>query len=203
MSEEIHYIDEIATQLTLDSALSEILHLQGQLTARDQQLLECKRKGAEWARRALAAEAKVAEYEATLTQKERLLVDIGKQLQDVQAERAKLKWHDDLGKVSYKRCSTPEKKILEALVAIRSETPIAPDGYFKAPTKEIAKRAGMAERTVKNHLPDMEDKGFIAREGHSLKVDDGILNNPFHINRLVPVELPEKRGGLREKNQEV
>lgn len=153
--------------------------------------------------------AEIATLRESNTRQEIVNQELGQKVQTQAAQleiQAHEKWHVNMEKVSFRRVSTPEKKILSALYDLQKDTPHTVHGDFKVTEKQLMQATGMSKVTLWRNMNSVETKGLIATreepgQGRQryVKVDSQIIRNPFAIHRIVQVDRTEKRGGFREK----
>lgn len=156
-----------------------------------------------------ALRAEIAMLRESNTRQEIVLQELGQRVQSQAAQlesQADEKWHYNMEKVSFRRVSTPEKKVLSALYDIQKDTPQTVHGDVKVTEKQLMQATGMSKMTLYRHMTSIEEKGLIATreepgQGRQryVKVDTQVMRNPFAIHKIVPVDRTEKRGGLREE----
>lgn len=156
-----------------------------------------------------ALRVEIATLRESNTRQEIINQELGQKVQ-TQTEQlehqADEKWHVNMEKVSFRRVSTPEKKVLSALYDIQRDTPQTIRGDYKVTERQLMEATGMSKSTLWRHMNSVETKGLISTREESgqgrqryVKVDTAIMRNPFAIHKIVPVDRTEKRGGLREE----
>ena len=133
---------------------------------------------------------RLAAAKKKVEEKDRILTEMSKQLLEAQTS----KWRMQLDKVSFKKVSTPQKQILEALKDHPENAPVR--------VELLANQIGMHRATIQRQLNDMEAKQLLTRRyensGNDLYIDlnQDILRNPGTIEKIVPVDR-SNWGGAR------